>query len=413
TAVKLRLGTTLVGITQDLEGVVALVTLASGETSRIRCRYLAACDGGRSTTRKLLDVEMPGVTAPKRWLVVDLFKPQAVQAESLVFADARRPRVFIPGPLGYRRWEFMVLPGEDPEHVVRPENVRALLRKYGDDADAEIRSVRVYTFHGRCAQQWRDGRVFLLGDAAHLNPPFGGQGMINGIRDAANLAWKIDYVLRGQAADSLLSTYQTERYPAMLDSIGVAMRLAAIMMPSSQWRGTLQNLLIGLMYRIPATRSYIAEMRFRPRSRMRTGFMVPPQDAAPGVVGTMCAQPSDAGNSALREHLDDYLGPGFALLALGTEALQLVTKLPATWLSRANPNVVVLARGAGSRTVARGIELSSEEHAAYAENWGHVLLIRPDRYVMAELSSENFSAMSARVVALFDEFAIAAPAEPA
>ncbi|MGH8237674.1 MAG: FAD-dependent monooxygenase [Steroidobacteraceae bacterium] len=412
-AVKVRLGATLAGLTQDEDGVVAFVALASGETVRIRCRYLAACDGGRSTTRRLLDVAMPGVTAPKRWLVVDLFKPQPVLLESLVFADAKRPRVFIPGPLGYRRWEFMVLPDEDPEHVVRIETVRALLRKYGDDADAEIRSVRVYTFHGRCAQQWRSGRVFLLGDAAHLNPPFGGQGMINGIRDAANLAWKLDYVLTGNAADPLLDTYQTERYPAMLGSIRVAMMLAGIMMPRSRWRGLLQNLLIGLLYRIPATRPYIEEMKFRPRSRVSSGFIVAPDADAPGVVGTMCAQPSGASGAPLREHLDDYLGPGFALLVLGAEALQLVEQLPAPWLSRADPAVVVLhlAHDPRSQSAAHCIELSVAEHAAFAANWGHVLVIRPDRYVMAELSIANFPAVSAQLSALFDEFAITAAHE--
>lgn len=414
-SVQLRLGTTLLELEQAGSHVIAIVRDANGSMRRIRSRYVAACDGGRSTARRLLGVAMPGVTAPQRWLVVDLLAAPSATLESLVFADARRPRVFIPGPLGHQRWEFMVLPGEDPERIVEPANVRALLKEYGVE-NPDICSTRVYTFHGRCVEQWQVGRVLLLGDAAHLNPPFGGQGMINGIRDASNLAWKLAYVLQGRAAPSLLATYPMERTPAMFDSIRLAMRLAWIMMPRTRLQGWLQNLAVGLLYRFPSTRAYVAEMRFRPRARMRSGFLAAATQRPSPVVGLMCAQPATLHNAPQGRALDDAFGSGFGVVVLGSQALRLVERLPAAWMEQVRPAIVVLEQGgetrAGAMIVshpdAHRIEVSAHERAYFESSWGRLLVVRPDRYVMAELSEENFSQVSARLASLFEEFCVRA-----
>ena len=404
--VEVRFGTALKTLVCADDRVTARVENASGVQMSISGKYLAACDGGRSAVRRLLNVDMPGITAPQRWLVVDI-RAEASTRESLVFADARRPRVFIPGPLGHQRWEFMVLPSEDPEQIVDLENVRRLLRAHGV-MDPDICSVRVYTFHGRCAKDWQIGRVFLLGDAAHLNPPFGGQGMINGIRDASNLAWKLAYVLRGAAAPALLQTYQVERVPAMYDSIRLAMTLARIMMPSTRLRGWLQNLGVGLLYRLPFTRAYVAEMRFRPRSRMRAGFIVPAVDSSATVIGLMCAQPSVLRQGSQQRPFDEILGTGFALLALGRSAAELIGKLPPDWLARVKPSILVLDEQGAEQANAdyERIELNECSRTYFQSSWGHVLLVRPDRYVMAEFSERNHAELAPRVFALFDEFSV-------
>jgi 3-(3-hydroxy-phenyl)propionate hydroxylase len=115
------------------------------------------------------------------------------------------------GPKNHRRWEISLRPDEDPQQAATPEGTWALLRRWITPADGQLWRQASYRFHALVAERWRDGRIFIAGDAAHQQPPFLGQGMCQGLRDVANLSWKLDAVLRGQAPDALLDTYGQER----------------------------------------------------------------------------------------------------------------------------------------------------------------------------------------------------------
>jgi 3-(3-hydroxy-phenyl)propionate hydroxylase len=136
-----------------------------------------------------------------------------LQKLSVMMCDPARPATIVPGRGDLRRWEFMLLPGEDDAEMTRPEKVAELLEPYLAGVPHRIVRAATYRFHGLIAEAWRDGRVFLAGDAAHQTPPFFGQGMCHGMRDAANLVWKLDLVQRGTARSALLDTYQRERDP--------------------------------------------------------------------------------------------------------------------------------------------------------------------------------------------------------
>jgi 3-(3-hydroxy-phenyl)propionate hydroxylase len=208
---EVRLGTTVVSIEQTEHDVA----LGLDDGSTVRASWVVACDGARSTARRLLGVTMDDLQFEEPWLVLDLVlqpgTPEPTDV-TLQVCDPRRPHTLVPMPVPRFRFEFMLLPGEDPAWIQQPEVIDRLLADWVDPATVEVERAAVYTFHGLVADQWRQGRVLLAGDAAHQMPPFLGQGMCSGMRDAANLAWKLDAVVHG-ADPALLDTYQAERAP--------------------------------------------------------------------------------------------------------------------------------------------------------------------------------------------------------
>ena len=191
-------------------------TVPTGESFRVEATYVVAADGAGSPVRdNMLHIPREDRGFNEEWLDVDFRIKRPLPPEmNGQFCDPTRP-IYI-GPLGGRhhRFECALLPGETVEHVLRPEMAWELLAKYnvGPDDLEPFRHI-VYRFEARMAERWREGRVFLLGDAAHTMPPFMGQGLCSGIRDAGNLAWKLDLVLSGRADEGLLDTYELERKP--------------------------------------------------------------------------------------------------------------------------------------------------------------------------------------------------------
>ena len=210
--VDVRTGAEVVSIAQDAGGVD--VRLAEG--APVRARYAVGCDGARSTTRGRIGTALRDTGFEESWLVVDLVLTDDVPGlptRCLQVCDPARPHTLVPMPAPRFRFEFMLLPGETEEDVRRDDVIADLMSSWIDPGRATVERSAVYTFHGLVAGAWRDRRLFLAGDAAHQTPPFLGQGMCAGLRDAANLAWKLAAFLDGTAADTLLDTYQAEREP--------------------------------------------------------------------------------------------------------------------------------------------------------------------------------------------------------
>jgi flavoprotein hydroxylase len=225
--VHVRRGVEVTGLTQDDDGVA--IQTATGQN--LRASYVVGCDGANSTVRQLCQVTMQDLGFFYDWLIVDvvLNEPRVFDPVNLQVCDPSRPTTVVSGGPGRRRWEFMRLPHETLEELNSAHRAWELLEPWDvhpDNADLERHAV--YTFNARYADKWRSGRVFLAGDAAHQTPPFAGQGMCAGIRDAANLAWKLDLVLTGRAPDQLLDTYESERRPEVCASIDFAMELGKI-----------------------------------------------------------------------------------------------------------------------------------------------------------------------------------------
>jgi 3-(3-hydroxy-phenyl)propionate hydroxylase len=182
------------------------VRLKSGRT--ISARYVIGCDGATSAVRRLAGLEYEDLGFDQDWLVADLIVGERALERlpklSIQYCEPARPSTYLIGVGSHRRWELMLNENEEPD-------AWQLLARWLKPSDAQLWRAASYRFHALVARQWRRGRVFLAGDAAHQQPPFTGQGMCQGIRDAANLTWKLHYVLSGKAGERLLDTYESER----------------------------------------------------------------------------------------------------------------------------------------------------------------------------------------------------------
>lgn len=233
--IELRAGAEFDRFEQDVDGV-AIRYRENGVSSEVRARWVVACDGASSPVRKALGIALEDLGFEEPWLVVDAevdgpvsFPPIGgvpagadLQRLSVMICDPLRPATIVPGRGNHRRWEFMLLPHEDDAAMMQPENVAALVGAWMKDVPHRIVRAATYRFHGLVARQWQVGRVFLAGDAAHQTPPFFGQGMCHGLRDVANLAWKMAAVRNERADPAILDTYQPERDPHVRAVIGAA-----------------------------------------------------------------------------------------------------------------------------------------------------------------------------------------------
>jgi 3-(3-hydroxy-phenyl)propionate hydroxylase len=186
------LSTRAVGLAQDGHGI-ALTVERDGDASTLRAQYVVACDGANSFVRKQLGIELDDLAFDEWWMVVDALTDDLTKRPHKCFQYCwpSRPGTFLPGPGALRRWEIKLLPGETPEDFASSDRILSALSAFTDTADLTIWRSAVYRFHALVARNWRNGRVFLMGDAVHQTPPFLGQGLCAGIRDAFNLAWKL------------------------------------------------------------------------------------------------------------------------------------------------------------------------------------------------------------------------------
>lgn len=217
--VTLALSTEVTAVVQDADGVTLTQRRPDGSEQALRARWVIACDGGASPVRGQLGIALEDLDFDEPWLVVDLRVNERGLAKlprtSVQYCEPDRPCTLVIGPGHHRRWEISLKPGEDPAQASTPEGTWALLARWLTPEDGTLWRQSSYRFHALVATRWRAGRVFLAGDAAHMQPPFLGQGMCQGVRDVANLAWKLAAVgrgeVRGAAAERLLDSYGTER----------------------------------------------------------------------------------------------------------------------------------------------------------------------------------------------------------
>jgi 3-(3-hydroxy-phenyl)propionate hydroxylase len=227
----LHLGQRVEDLSQDRDGVTILTRSPAQQSQTFRARYVVGCDGARSTVRAVMGVELQVLDKPEQWLVVDLIINGAAPAlpeGTIQYCDPARPITYIEAVGARRRWEVMLIPGDDASRFAEPGHVWSLLAPWVSPGDAEIERAVVYTFNSAVAERWRRGRMLLAGDAAHQTPPFLGQGLCAGLRDAANLGWKLAWVVKGLADERLLDTYPSEMKPHVTAFIVEANRIGAI-----------------------------------------------------------------------------------------------------------------------------------------------------------------------------------------
>ncbi|AEB44873.1 bifunctional 3-(3-hydroxy-phenyl)propionate/3-hydroxycinnamic acid hydroxylase [Micromonospora maris] len=320
--VELRLGTELVSLYQDDDRVhLVLREVATGQSYPVRARYVLGCDGARSTTRAAVRIPLAGASYAEPWLAVSGDVPaEAIRAPHTTFVcDWRRPAFVSPGARGSYRAEFMLQPDETEADMTRPERIAELVEPYVDPARFTVTRAVIYTFHHLIAQRWREGRVFLLGDAAHQMPPFLGQGLCSGLRDATNLTWKLALVLGRDADPALLDTYEVERRGHTAAMADTSVRLGRVFLARSRPAAWLRDTALRAVQTVPRVRRFVRRFEFKPLPAYDRGLFA--GGRRHGAVGTMFPQPRvTVAGSTDPVLLDEVLGAGFALLGTAVPA---------------------------------------------------------------------------------------------
>lgn len=331
-----------------------------GHTETVRTRWVVGCDGARSIVRDAIGGPMLDLGLHQDWLVVDveLLEDVDLPQATVQYCDPARPTTFVNVTGRRRRWEIMVMPEDDPRALLEPATLWPLLARWIRPDQARLVRSALYTFHSLIASRWRLGRLLIAGDSAHQTPPFLGQGMCAGLRDAANLAWKLAAVARGQADPQLLDSYEAERLPNVRQFIDTAIRLGEIIQTTD-----------------PAVAAE-RDLRFAREGTTEIVNLSPP--LGPGIhlgvapAGTLAPQPrlSDG------RRLDDVLPANrFALLTADLASIQ-ASPAAQQLLERLNAHLL------HDSALAPWFESLNARH----------VLLRPDRYVAA--LSDTVSALA-------------------
>ncbi|XTZ15499.1 bifunctional 3-(3-hydroxy-phenyl)propionate/3-hydroxycinnamic acid hydroxylase [Micromonospora echinospora] len=321
--VTLRGDVDVTGVDRDGDGPVRvrLVDRASGAEETLSARYVLGCDGANSTVRPLIGATMRDLGFAQRWLVVDVDTDADIDAWEGVHqvCDPHRAATYMRVGRRRYRWEFRLLPGETAAELSAPETLHRLVRPWTGEVPFTALTVTrcaEYTFRAQVADRWRAGPVLLLGDAAHLTPPFIGQGMGAGLRDAANLTWKLAAVLAASLPESVLDSYEAERRPHVTSLIRLATVIGRAMTEGGEIGNLLRRVVAPRLAYLPGFRAKVLDSATPPlpRSALRQRRPSPRS-----LHGRLCP------NALLADgrRFDDVVGPCFAVVtvrALSTEA---------------------------------------------------------------------------------------------
>jgi 3-(3-hydroxy-phenyl)propionate hydroxylase len=334
---------TVTGVANTATGASVRYDL-DGAEKRVDARFVLGCDGAGSTVRAALDIQFRDLGFAEPWLVVDIRarKPLVMWEGVHQVCASGRAATYMHLVGDRYRWEFRILESDDLNELTSDEGVARLLAPWSesvDPADLEVIRVASYTFRARVAEHWRVGSVFLLGDAAHLTPPFIGQGLGAGLRDAHNLVWKMAGVFAGNSPADFLDSYEAERSPHAVSQIRSAVAIGWALTGGSGPTAALRRTLVRALSRIPAV-STAALSASSPRLKLLQ------LARAHATVGTLLPQPRDG-----EEWFDDRLGNGYALITLdaiadSSSGVTIIAVPPSSelgrWLSKSKVRAVIV-----------------------------------------------------------------------
>lgn len=394
--VTTRLGVALQTIEQDADGVTAVLQADNGELISVRARYLVGADGARSTVREgVLKIPYEGQTHPNKWVVIECDQDPLDAPYTALHCEPRRPYVCLRLPYGLRRWEFMLFPGEDGELMLAPDKVQELLRNHVADPERlNVIRARVYTHNSRVAKSFVAGRICIAGDAAHITPPWIGQGLNAGLRDAFNLSWKLAWIVQGRMKPELLQSYHDERHAHTKAMIDLADLFGAVLSQRNRFVAWMRDRFFLSIRNVPKFRDYVLQMKFKPMPRFSTGVVLnsgnAPQDE---LVGRMFIQPNVARLTGRCEKLDDVIGGQFALLSWRCDPL---AQAPAALVSQLQALGGVRLVGVRARSGASepgmsaagpGVDviqdMENDLQLWFQKKNVDWVLLRPDRFVAA------------------------------
>jgi 3-(3-hydroxy-phenyl)propionate hydroxylase len=385
----------------DSEPVVASVVRVrarvAGGSREFTGQAVLGCDGANSTVRELAGITMEDLGFTERWLVIDIRAASGLDTWDGVeqVCDPARAATFMHVTGDWYRWEFQVRDGEDEADLITPSALARLLAPWtgrGDLAGLQVVRCAVYTFRAQIASRFQSGRVFLLGDAAHLTPPFIGQGLGAGLRDADNLAWKLAYVLSGRAGEALLATYETERRPHARAMVKKAVRVGWAMTGGQDRAAVVRRVVLAAAVRSERVREVMASTA---TPRLKAGALRrPPRHLLPSRIpaalrpGSLIPNPLVSTSDGGPVRLDTILAGQVAVLTARRPDARLAVfcRRHGLILLRISAPGAGTPVGAGADpdwTDVRLADCQSTALAALGANPALTVVVRPDRVVAA------------------------------
>lgn len=367
-----------------------------GTERDLNARFVVACDGASSPTRQSLGIEFSGVSYAQDWLIVDaLSVPEPVE-EITFYCDPARPAPHMPAPGGRQRWEFMLHEGESQAEFMQDAKIKELLKPWTTFEHITVERKAVYRFHARLADRFQVGSAFLAGDAAHVTPPFAGQGLVSGLRDVANLSWKLKAVLRNELPASVLASYTQERRPHTGKMIRLAQFLGGLIMPSSKLKATLVHGLAKFVGMLPVVHKVFTDMKVKPQNSFAEGLFLKSRSRATFAAGSHMPQwwlKSDQGE---RQRSDKVFGDRFLCVGvdcnpsalLGDNLIQQWQALGGDFISL---SASVDPAKLGGAWHLEGVHLPRSQE---------VFLLRPDRLIMASCKPKTLTSVMQKTLAL-------------
>jgi 3-(3-hydroxy-phenyl)propionate hydroxylase len=384
--VHLEFGAEFTGLTQDDDGVTLSYTSAPSTASRkARVRYLIGADGGSSNVRRGLGIENLGTTKPRTWVVVDarVITPWPDRELLTFWSDPERPVVDIPLAMGHHRWEIPLREDENKEDFEGNDIIWKLIAPLGVTPDnVEILHRAFYSHHVRQAESWRDGKVILAGDAVHLMPPWAGQGMQSGIRDAGNIAWRLRSILQFGMSDQILSSYQAERQPHVMDVTRASIGLGKLIEVDKGPMRAFRDRIIPLVRSIPV----IGKSAFAggtPWMYVPTGFLTGEPDKK-NALGLMIPQPRVTVGSGEPKLFDTALDLDFAVLGYDVDPREVMSKADQDAWAALGARFITIRPVGSSPADGTVIDLDSVFGPWFRKvARARVVVVRPDRLVAA------------------------------
>ncbi len=376
-------GFELESLVEESDCVVASVRDQNGQSHSVRAQYLVGADGASSRVRALIGQEFEGQTYAEDWLIVDVMNRHKSAIDHIEFlCNPQRPTPHMPAPGGRERWEFMLQPGESREELESPESIARLIAPWINPQELQIERKAVYRFHARCCNRFSKGRVFLAGDAAHITPPFVGQGLVAGLRDGANLAWKLAWVLRGHAAPAILETYDAERRPHAQAMINLAKLMGRMVMPKNKAAAFFIHGLMRMLALTPATRRYFEQLDIKPKNIFKHGLFAQHHRGDKLVRGSLFPQAWVRTMQKQIKLSDDALGDNLTMVGFGVDPLSLLTTDQIiSWEKMGGHFLEVRTRGQRSGGSCDFVEDMNHEILPLAAK-GTLVAVRPDRIIM-------------------------------
>jgi 3-(3-hydroxy-phenyl)propionate hydroxylase len=358
-----------------------------GNEREATARYIVACDGASSTVRKQLAISQESLDFDEWWTVVDAWvkRETSLPRRTTQFCWPSGPTTYVVGPRNLRRWELKLMPGESPRDYENMDAVRRRLAPFVDTDAIEIWRAATYRFHALVADEWRRGRIFLAGDAAHQTPPFMAQGLCSGIRDVANLSWKLIAVLGGRLPESVLATYETERKPHIRELVAVTKALGEVIGELDIEAARRRDHELGEALRAGKT----VTVRQQLIPNLTAGILARDRDGLPaGAGGGLFPQPRIRLADGQLLLLDDLVGDRFLLVLRGREASAWLGDAASKMLARLGGVALTLVAGQPERANEFADEVGVLDEWMRARNCGGAI-VRPDKYVFGLANSSE------------------------